>query len=65
MVIVNRALVIKEGNMILSNKEMLTIKGGGWSISSFNTFTVLMTKLYEFGRAVGSNLYRLRTRRYC
>lgn len=51
--------------MTLEKKELYVITGGGWSLTSFSNFTSMMGKIYDFGRTVGSNLYRYRHRFSC
>ena len=51
--------------MILTQNELIKVKGGGITASWFNYLTRAVEILFKIGRAVGSSLRRAYSRHYC
>ena len=51
--------------MILTQKELIRIKGGAMSASWFNYLTRAVEVLFKIGRAVGSSIRRVYSHNYC
>ncbi len=50
---------------MLSNEELLLVKGGSWSGVIIEQLLKVADKIFEYGRIVGTNLRRLVNKTYC
>lgn len=51
--------------MILNNDALLKVEGGGLSISMLNAVSRLIVTVLDWGRAVGSTIYRYKSGNVC
>jgi len=50
---------------MLTNEELIIIRGGGITATFLNSLSRLMDTLYNLGQAVGSSLRRLTSKKVC
>lgn len=51
--------------MILQDRELIDINGGGISASLLNAFARGIKTVFEVGQAIGSAIRRIQSRKYC
>lgn len=51
--------------MVLTDNELLFIKGGAVSSTFLNAISRLITTVLDLGRTIGSTIYRYKTGNYC
>lgn len=50
---------------MLSEEELLLIRGGGITSTFLNSFSRLMENIYKLGQSVGSSIRRIASRTIC
>ena len=51
--------------MRIEDKELLTITGGGLTSTFLNSLSRLITTVLDWGRTIGSSIYRHQSGNYC
>jgi len=50
---------------MLTNEELIVVRGGSITATLLNSVSRLMGTIYELGQSVGSSIRRIRSKSYC